>query len=147
MAAAPGSAETLAVATCPGGAPVVQLANPGPGDVLLQGDYIVSGVAFDPNATQGAGISRVDVFLGQRDDGGLFLAGATPGQDANNPRAFQMKVTLPTSTSGGRDFVAYAYSAVTGLQTSESVPVYVGAAPTATPIPSGGSAPAPLVLS
>jgi hypothetical protein len=146
MAAAPGSAETLAIATCPGGAPVLQLANPGPGDVLLQGDYIVSGVAFDPSATQGNGISRVDLFLGQRDSGGLFLAAATPGQDATNPRVFQTKVTLPDSVSGGRDFIAYAYSSVNGQQTSESVPVYVGTAPTPTPIPSGGSAPAPRVL-
>ena len=145
MMAAPSAAEPLAVVTCPGGAPVVQLANPGPGDVLSQGDYIVSGTAFDPAAGQGAGIDRVDLFLGQRDSGGVFLGEATPGQDANNPREFQVKVTLPTSANGGRDFVAYAYSSVTAGQSSESVPVFVGAAPTPTPITS--NAPTPVALS
>ena len=142
--AAPGAAEPLAVVTCPGGAPVVQLANPGPGDVLSQGEYIVSGVAFDPAAAQGAGIDRVDLFLGQRDSGGVFLGGATPGQNTSDPRAFQVKVTLPTSTTGGRDFVAYAYSSVSGGQSSEVVPIFVGAAPTPTPITSNAQAPVAL---
>lgn len=145
MLAAPTAAEPLAVVTCPGGAPVVQLANPGPGDVLSQGDYIVSGTAFDPSAAQGAGIDRVDLFLGQRDSGGAFLGEATPGQDTNNPRAFQVKVTLPTSANGGRDFVAYAYSSLSAGQSSESVPVFVGAAPT--PTPSTSNAPTPVALS
>jgi hypothetical protein len=142
--AAPSAAEPLAVVTCPGGAPVVQLANPGPGDVLSQGDYIVSGIAFDPAAAQGDGIDRVDLFLGQRDSGGLFLGEVTPGQNSSNPRAFQVKVTLPASATGGRDFVAYAYSSVSVGQTSETVPIFVGTAPTPTPITS--NAPAPVAL-
>jgi hypothetical protein len=144
MMAAPSAAEPLAVVTCPGGAPFVQLANPGPGDVLSQGDYIVSGVAFDPSAAQGAGIDRVDLFLGDRDNGGVFLGEATPGQNSTNPREFQTKITLPSTVNGGRDFFAYAYSSVTTGQSSESVPVFVGAAPTPTPVSS--NAPTPVAL-
>jgi hypothetical protein len=130
--------------SCASSAPVLQLANPGPGDVLSQGDYIVSGVAFDPTVTQGIGIDRVDLFLGQRDSGGVFLGEATLGQDQGNPRGFQVKVKLPDGTNGGRDFVAYAVSSATGEQTSESVPVFVGAVPTATPITSNAPTPIPL---
>jgi hypothetical protein len=121
------------------------LANPNPGDVLSQGDYIVSGVAFDPGSSSGNGISRVDLFLGQRDEGGLFLASATPNDNSGftaNAGAFEVKATLPTSINGGRDFVAYAYSAATGAQTSVTVPVFIGAAPT--PTPSSSTAPAPV---
>src|SRR5262245_29411364 len=116
--AAPGAAEPLALVTCPGGAPVVQLANPGPGDVLSQGDYIVTGQAFDPAATQGSGVDRVDLFLGDRDSGGVFLGQATPGEGSANPRTFQTKITLPDTAGGGRDFVAYAVSSVNGQQSS-----------------------------
>jgi hypothetical protein len=144
MAAAPSAAEPLAVVTCPGGGPIVQLANPGPGAVLSQGDYIVSGTAFDPASSQGNGISRVDLFIGQRDSGGTFLGSATPGSDSTNPRGFAVKVTLPDTINGGRDFVAYAYSSVSGNTSSESVPVFVGAAPTATPITSNAPTPVPL---
>src|SRR5579864_9080779 len=64
------------VTTSPTDWPVLQLANPAPGDLLGSGDYIVSGTAYDPAAVTGAGISRVDLFLGSRDAGGLFLGSA-----------------------------------------------------------------------
>ena len=143
-ASLPASADQLAIATCPGGPPVLQLANPSPGDVLSQGDYIVSGLAFDPSADAGSGVSRIDLFLGQRDSGGLLLASAVP----QNDRQWSIKATLPSTTTGQHDFVAYAISSVDGQETSISVPVYVGAAPTPTPIPSSGSSAAsPVALS
>jgi hypothetical protein len=131
-AAAPAAAAPAAQAVCPAGAPVLSLANPNPGDVLPTGDFIVSGQAFDPAASTGSGIARVDLFLGSRDSGGLFLGSALPAEGPSG-QLFQVKATLPSSTNGGRDFVAYAYSAVNGQQTSVSVPVFVGAAPTPTP--------------
>ena len=137
------SADQLAIATCPGGPPVLQLSNPSPGDVLSQGDYIVSGVAFDPSATNGSGVSHIDLFLGNRDDGGLFIGSVLPTSD----RQWSIKASLPSNASGQHDFVAYAYSSVDGQQTSVSVPVFVGAAPTPTPIPSAGSNPSPVALS
>lgn len=137
------SADQLAIATCPGGPPVLQLSNPSPGDVLSQGDYIVSGVAFDPSATNGSGVSRIDLFLGQRDSGGVFVGSVLPTSD----RQWSIKASLPSNSNGQHDFVAYAYSSVDGQETSVSVPVFVGAAPTPTPIPSAGSNPAPVALS
>jgi hypothetical protein len=130
--------------TTPVGLPVVELANPGAGDVLPIGDYVVTGTAFDPAATEGAGISHVDLFLGRRETGGVFLGTAFPGQDTiTNVTAdsrlgqtgFQITVTLPSTTTGA-DFIAYAYSSVNGRMASVTLPVFVGVAPTPTPVTS-----------
>ena len=143
-ASVPASADQLAIATCPGGPPVLQLSNPSPGDVLSQGDYIVSGVAFDPSASSGSGVSRIDLFIGQRDSGGIIVGSVVPQID----HSWSIKATLPSNTTGQHDFVAYATSSIDGQETSISVPVFVGAAPTPTPIPSAGSnPPSPVALS
>jgi hypothetical protein len=53
----PAGAQSVPVAsTCPSGPPVLQLGNPNPGDVLPNGDIIISGDAFDPGATSGTGV-------------------------------------------------------------------------------------------
>jgi hypothetical protein len=137
-------AATAQPVTVPTAMPVVQLANPTAGDVLPIGDYVITGTAFDPAATQGAGISHVDLFLGRRDSGGTFLGSAVPGQDtiANvtpgsrlAETGFQMTVTLPSGAVAD-DLVAYAYSSVTGQEGSTLLPVYIGVAPTPTPMTS-----------
>jgi hypothetical protein len=141
----PAAAQSALVqSSCPAGPPVLQLGNPNPGDLLPSGDVIFSGVAFDPAATSGPGITSVDLFLGSRDTGGMFLGSAVPGTSTmSNPRAWQVKASLPDNANGSRDFVAYAVSSVTGQQTSVSVPVFIGASPT--PTPSGtGTAPTPV---
>jgi hypothetical protein len=113
---------------------VLQLGNPNPGDLLTPGGYVVSGVAYDPAAVQGAGIQRVDLFLGERDQGGTILGSATPGDSASgNARAFQVQITIPDIIRHD-DFVAYAYSAINSAQTSVAIPVNLGAAPTPTPV-------------
>jgi hypothetical protein len=129
-------------------APVLQVANPSAGDTLLLGDYIISGLAYVPNNPQGAGVDRVDFFLGDRDAGGLFLGSAVPGQSSTlnaTPGSllamggFVTKVTVPSQSKGGMSFFAYAHSSVTNQETVVSVPVNVGAAPTPTPRPSTSS--------
>jgi hypothetical protein len=146
-AAAPVGAQTSGQALCPAGAPVVQLANPSPGDLLPTGNIMISGIAFDPAATDGSGISRVDVFLGQRDAGGVLLGSAVPAVNGGpTSRTFTIKANLPDGTNGGRDFVAYAISGVDGQQTSVTIPVFVGAAPTPTPVVAGNTAPTPVPL-
>jgi len=141
---------TAQQSTTPSDWPVLQLANPNSGDVLSNGGYIVSGMAYDSAATQGAGVSRVDLFLGSRDAGGTFLGSAVPGLDVIPnitpdsrlaQSAFQIKVTLPSVATGGEDFYAYAYSSVTGRETSVSLPIFIGTAPTATPSDSTATKP------
>jgi hypothetical protein len=91
----------------------------------------IDGVAFDPSASQTGGIDRVELFLDNRDEGGQPLGSGVPG--AGN--AFKIKATLPSSANGGHNLVAYARSSVTGQETVQSVPVFIGAAPTPTPRP------------
>lgn len=138
------------VTTSPSDWPVLELANPAPGALLSSGDIIVSGTAYDPAANQGAGISRVDLFLGSRDEGGIFLGSAVPGEDilpgvtpgsALGQTAFQLKVTLPSTPTGGQAIHAYAYSSLTGKTTELSMPVFVSIEPTATPSDSGAAKP------
>jgi hypothetical protein len=120
---------------CPGGVPILTLDNPNPGDVLPTGDIVFSGVAFDSttSSSAGTGITGVDLFLGNRDAGGAFLGSAIPGSGMGGSKTWQTTVTIPQSGTGGRNFVAYARS-VSGQEARVSVPVFVGAAPTPTPI-------------
>ena len=68
-----------AVAIQPVGAPVLLLGNPNAGDVVSHGDYVVSGLAFDPSVSSSSGVDRVDFFLDNRDSGGQFLGSVIPG--------------------------------------------------------------------
>src|SRR5437016_594783 len=57
-------------AVAPLAAPVVSVADPAPGDYLRRGQTWVSGGACDPNAPMTdstAGISRIQIYLGDRD--------------------------------------------------------------------------------
>jgi hypothetical protein len=136
-----GSVAAQPAPTTPSEWPVLELANPGPGAVLSPGDYVISGMAYDPAATAGTGITRVDVFLGSRDAGGMYLGSAIPGENAMTGvtpgtalgnSAFQLKVSLPSSVTGGEDIFAYAY-AQNGKETMFRAPIVLGAQPTATP--------------
>lgn len=120
----PAAAQTApaTVRSCP----VLSVGNPSPGDNIFEGDMVISGQAFDPAATSGAGITRVDLFLGRRDEGGTFLGSAVPGSASDNPRAFSAKVTIPSNLNSGADFAAYAISSVSGTETTVSFPVTVG---------------------
>ena len=137
-APAAGGSSTTSTTTMMGACPVLSVANPSPGDTVTAGGLVISGTAFDPAAPQGAGIARVDLFLGERDQGGTILGSATPGE-SGNPRAFSLEVQVP-KLNRGVDFAAYAISAVTGQETAVTFPVFVGAptttgAATPTPVP------------
>jgi hypothetical protein len=133
-AATPSFAQSVSTARCD--APVLDLANPSPGDMLMPGGYDIQGVAFDPRATQATGIDRVSVFLDSRDAGGIDLGTTTPGGPMPiletpgfaSPDAFNLLVTLP-NTVGAHTLVAYAHSSVTGQETVVSVPVVLGEDP------------------
>jgi len=129
-AQAPATAPAMATE----GVPFVQLANPGSGDLLPTGDIVITGAAWDPAATSGSGIDRVELYLDPRENGGLFLGSVEP--PANT---FTLTIKVPNSANGGHTLTAYARSSVTGHEAVEQVPVNVGVAPTPTPRPSTNS--------
>jgi hypothetical protein len=149
----PTPSSPAAAQECVGGSPFLQLANPSPGDRLLAGDYVVSGSASQGTGAADQGVSRVDLFLGHRESGGIFLGSAVPGQNDSTfaigsqlaLTGFTITTTLPSSANGAQDFVAYAYSATDGQETSQSVPITIGVQPVATPQSSSNPATVPLV--
>src|SRR5207248_6788387 len=104
-------------------------------DALSRGPLGVTGVAYDPASTSGAGIDQVEFFLDDRDAGGVSLGGTTvPGTaDAGLPRVYTSLVHIPTNANGQHNFVTYARSSLTGLETKVSVPVFIGTPPSPTP--------------
>jgi hypothetical protein len=126
FASLPAGAQTSAALTTASlSCPVLSVGNPNPGDFIQSGDYVISGAAWDPNATSGSGIQSVSVFLGQRDLGGQFLGTTQPGIGAN-PRAFSLTVTVPDNINAGTNFSAYALSSVTGQETAVTYSIFVG---------------------
>ncbi|HLZ28682.1 MAG TPA: hypothetical protein VKV73_15315 [Chloroflexota bacterium] len=119
--------------------PVLDLANPGPGAMVLPGAYTIQGAAFDPEAAQGSGIDQVSFFLGDRNAGGMALGVAQPDK---GPRLddFSVTVTLPSTSLGEHEFVAYARSALTGNETQVSFPIVLGEDPSKTPLNALGPA-------
>src|SRR5690242_10191927 len=84
FASLPAGAQTATTGTS---CPVLSVGNPNPGDNLIPGAYVISGEAYDPAAPAGtSGISRVDLFLGLRENGGTILGSAVPGAANENPR-------------------------------------------------------------
>jgi hypothetical protein len=76
--------------------------------------------------------SRVDLFLGQREQGGMFLGSGIPGTGAGgNPTAFSVEVSIP-NLGRGADFAAYAIG-TNGQESSVVFPVFVGTPPTRGP--------------
>jgi hypothetical protein len=113
--------------------PVVDLFNPLPGDVLLPGLYMISGLALDPMAQQGSsGIDQVTFFLGDRDQGGQSLGTAVPSM-GQRQADFSMMVVVPDSNAGTtQQLQAFAHSSLTGKETEVSMPVVLGMNPTPT---------------
>jgi hypothetical protein len=140
--AAPG-AQLVATTTVPvititqGQGPTLVPGNPNANDTLSRGPVVVTGVAFDPSSTSGAGIDQVEFFLDSREAGGVSLGGTTVPGAANPalPRVYNSVVHIPTAANGLHNFVTYARSSLTGLETNVSVPVYIGAPPSPTPRP------------
>jgi hypothetical protein len=124
-ALAPVNAQSTPTTQCP----ALQMDNPNPGDTVMPGGYVVSGIAFDPTASVGSGVSRVDFFLGARDEGGLFLGSVLPISAPGGPPRFLVQLTIPRMTSASTDFVAYAFSATSSGQTTLAVPVRIGDIP------------------
>jgi hypothetical protein len=82
---------------------------------------MLEGLAFDPNAQQGSGIDRVEIFLDNRDDGGAMLGQAT----LDSGRAWRAVVTLPSNQTGLHTLSFYAHSSLTDKESLVSVPVTI----------------------
>jgi hypothetical protein len=106
--------------------PVLDLFNPNPGDLVLPGDYMISGVAVDPVAQNGSGIDQVSIYLGPRDQGGVALATVTPSGGLHQDD-FSVSVQLPNAETGTEEqLVAYAHSQLSDKTTEVSLPIVVG---------------------
>lgn len=100
---------------------VLNVGNPSPNDTIKTGAYSIQGDAFDKAATSGTGIDRIDIFLDNRDNGGLFLSTATLGTSS----FWQAVVNLPNNQTGLHELWFYAHSSVTGQIMAVSVPVTI----------------------
>jgi hypothetical protein len=116
--------------------PTLDVANPSAGSMLTPGVMIIEGVAYDDSADDGVGVDRVSLFLGDREEGGVFLGNATLG--LHNPQAVEggdpqfadagWRLRTPVLKGGGqqRDLTVYARSSVSGVETTVSIPVIMG---------------------
>jgi hypothetical protein len=117
---------TTTSTTQPSGAATMQsmtleVGNPSTGDTIHVGAYNIIGRALDRNATSGSGIDRIDVFLDNRDQGGMFLASGSVL--ANN--LWSATVTIPNNQTGLHNLTFYAHSSVSDREISVTVPVTV----------------------
>jgi hypothetical protein len=98
----------------------LNLDNPAPGTQIPPGPYSILGTAQDIRATQGNGISQVQVFLGPRGSGGQLVA---TGAFAN-PQSPQFTAIagMPSTGLGPNTIQAIATSAVDGHQYEVDVP-------------------------
>jgi hypothetical protein len=111
----------------------LNLDNPAPGTQVPPGPYSILGTAQDIRASQGNGISQVQVFLGPRGSGGQLVGTGS----FSNPQSPQFTVIagMPSNGLGPNTIQAIATSAVDGHQYEVDVP-FVLANPA---LPSNGS--------
>jgi hypothetical protein len=95
----------------------LSIANPVEGATLLPGAYSIDG--------QATGVDRVEVFLDNRDEGGLFLGNAVPGDDSDDSGMFHIVVDLPENQTGVHSLWFYAQSSTTGEWTAVEIPVTI----------------------
>jgi hypothetical protein len=115
--------------------------NPSPGDTLHVGGTIVQGMAFDSAAESGTGIEAIDVFLGNRDEGGIIIGhgtfdlttitdneggGMVVGHtDESLDDVWNAQVSIPSRLTGVRTLWFYAHSAISGQEVAISIPVTI----------------------
>jgi plastocyanin len=105
----------------------LSVANPNPGDQEIPHALIMSGTAVDTTAASSAGIAQVQIFLGNRDQGGAFLGAATfVDNPADAPGAWSIASVIPANMSGGQSVFVYGTSSVSGQAAFVSIPVVVG---------------------
>jgi hypothetical protein len=131
LAIAPASAQVA-----PGGCVQLQVDNPHPGDVITQGNYEIGGRATDTSTQSGSGIDRVQVFVDNRDMGGMQVGEADLNPPAGAPpnvmnsqlsgARFSVLADLSSVDQGSHTLFVFARSAVSGQEISAGVPINVG---------------------
>jgi hypothetical protein len=99
--------------------PALDVGNPHPNE-RIPARLNMQGTAFDPLASSGSGIDRVQVFLEDREKGGVHVADAALGGPITN--GWQVVVNLPP---GPHNLFVYARSAITGEEGVAVIPVVV----------------------
>jgi hypothetical protein len=99
--------------------PVIDVGNPHAYDRIPAG-LDMRGVAYDPLANGGTGIDRVQVFMGDRAKGGVYVGDAVLGGSITN--GWEVVVNLP---AGPHMLFVYARSAITGQEAVVTIPVEV----------------------
>jgi hypothetical protein len=126
--------------------PIVIVTKPAPGVTLPTGSLTIQGAALDCHADVGSGISRVSVFLGRRDNGGLHLGDAvlhepTPIRvlpaDQYASVGWSLNASAPLKAGQLNELYVYARSELTSAETAVVVPIAGEGSntPTATPTP------------
>jgi hypothetical protein len=98
----------------------LNLDNPTPGTQIPPGPYSILGTAQDIRASQGNGISQVQVFLGPRGSGGQLVATGS----FSNPQSPQFTAVagMPSNGLGPNTFQVIATSSVDNHQYEVDVP-------------------------
>jgi hypothetical protein len=126
------STTTPTTAT-PSATVVLNVFNPDPGATVLSGAYIMQGAAWDTAAQSGIGVDRVDVFLDDRDLGGLHLGTAMLGE--SNPAVqsgsqfstagWTLMADFPSNQKGLHALFFYVHSTVSGGETIKEIPITI----------------------
>ena len=110
----------------------LDVGNPSPGDSIHVGRLHIEGIAFDRASDEGAGIDHIDVFLEDRDAGGMLIGHGVlgaPNPVADDPElagsGWTAQVMLTNKMIGQHTLFFYALSAVTGEELVVGVPVRV----------------------
>lgn len=121
----------------------LEIGNPSPGDTIHVGAFVIEGVAFDREAPDGTGIDHVQIFLDNRDTGGMLVGEANLGTDnviRDNGEDSVMMIApaiqdadevwtatlyLPSHQTGFHTLFFYAHSAITGAESIVTMPVTV----------------------
>ena len=110
----------------------LDVANPSPHDSIHVGALTVQGIAFDSAADSSPGIDHLDVFLDNRDNGGILVghgalggAGAQPDDPNLAGAGWSAHVVIPSKMTGQHLLYFYALSAITGEEMTVAVPVQV----------------------
>jgi hypothetical protein len=117
-----GTTQPTTTTTSTGSTISFEVGNPSPGDTIHVGGYVIEGIASDSAAQQGNGIDRIDVFLDNRDEGGMLIGHGSFGSSGD---MWSATVDLPDNETGVHSLFFYVHSTASDKEMVESVPVLV----------------------